>query len=116
MRVEITGKNIEITSGISEHLTSRFQRLEKWQINLINPHAVISLEPDHKFKVEADISIPGSKLVATSQHEDMFAAINDVSQKLEKQLNKQAHKSQSRRASHSDVPTDDTETLYTEQK
>lgn len=111
MRVEITGKNIDITSGIREHITSRFEKLEKWQIPLINPHVVLSLESNRKFKVEADISVPGARLVATSEHDDMFGAINDVSQKIEKQLNKQAHKGESRRASHVDIPADDTETV-----
>lgn len=110
MRVEITGKNIEITAAINEYITSRLKKLEKWQIALINPHAVISQEPSNKFKIEADISVPGSKLVASAEHEDLYAAINDMGHKLEKQLNKQAHKSEARRASHIDIPTDDTET------
>ncbi len=111
MRVEITGKNIDITDAIRERVTSRFEKLEKWQLALINPHAVVSEEPNKKFKIEAGVSIPGAALVASAEHEDMYAAINEVGQKLEKQLNKQAHKSEARRASHIDTPTEEQETL-----
>lgn len=106
MRVEITGKNIEITPAIRERITSRFEKLEKWQVALLNPRAVISEEPNHKFKIEADVSVPGSILVASAEHEDMYAAINEVGQKLEKQLNKQSHKGESRRASHLDIASE----------
>ncbi|WP_028024632.1 ribosome hibernation-promoting factor, HPF/YfiA family [Enterovibrio calviensis] len=107
MRVEVTGKNIDVTAAIRERITARFEKLEKWQVSLINPHAVISEEPGNKFKVEAGVSVPGTKLVASAEHDDMYAAINEVGQKLEKQLNKQAHKGEARRASHIDVPEDE---------
>lgn len=102
MRVEITGKNIDVTDAIREYITSRFKKLEKWQVTLIHPRAVISQVPGNKFKIEADIGVPGSKLVASAEHEDMYAAINEVEQKLEKQLNKQSHKNEARRASHAE--------------
>lgn len=98
MRVEITGKNLEITNAIRDRIASRFEKLEKWQLNMVNPHAVISEEPNKKFKVEASVSIPGNTLVASAEHDDLYAAINEVGQKLEKQINKHAHKAESRRA------------------
>ncbi len=104
MRVEITGKNIEITPSIRDRIASRFAKLEKWQVALINPRAVVSQLTSTTFKIEADVSVPGAKLVATAQHQDLYAAINEAGQKLEKQLNKQKHKPEARRASHSDKP------------
>lgn len=113
MRVEITGKNIDVTDAIREHITSRFEKLEKWQVPLINPHAVINQVPGNKFKIDAEIGIPGSQLIASAEHEDMYAAINEVGHKLEKQLNKLSHKNEARRASHAGIPQpeDDVETL-----
>lgn len=111
MRVEITGKNIEITDAIRERISSRFKKLQKWQLDLINPHAVISEGPGHKFKIEAGVSIPNAKLVASAEHTDMYAAINEVGQKMEKQINKVAHKNESRRASHAEVPVEAEENI-----
>ncbi|MFD2178611.1 ribosome hibernation-promoting factor, HPF/YfiA family [Veronia pacifica] len=110
MRVEITGKNIDITPSIRNRVASRFKKLEKWQVALINPRAVVSQLTSTTFKIEADVSVPGAKLVATAEHQDLYAAINEAGQKLEKQLNKQKHKPESRRASHCEKVADvDTE-------
>lgn len=111
MRVEITGKNIDITNSIRERITSRFEKLEKWQLDLLNPHAVISEEPNKHFKIEAGVSVPGGKLIASAEHEDMYTAINEVGHKLEKQINKIAHKGEARRASHAEVKAPEPEPL-----
>ncbi|PCS23709.1 ribosome hibernation-promoting factor, HPF/YfiA family [Candidatus Enterovibrio escicola] len=111
MIVDITGKNVVITAAIRDRITSRFEKLEKWQIMLINPHAVINEEPSHKFRIEVSVSVPGVKLIASAEHEDMYAAINEAGQKLEKQINKQAHRGEARRASHIEIPTDEKEVV-----
>ncbi|AEW76300.1 sigma 54 modulation protein/ribosomal protein S30EA [Aggregatibacter actinomycetemcomitans ANH9381] len=41
---------------------------------------------------------PFGNLIASAEEEDMYKAINDVEEKLERQLNKLQHKSESRRA------------------
>ncbi|MGF1693803.1 ribosome hibernation-promoting factor, HPF/YfiA family [Photobacterium kagoshimensis] len=104
MTVEITGKNLDITPAIRERIELKFSKLEKYQVPLINKHAVISTEPNRQFKVEASAAIPGGNIVASAEHDDMYGAITEVYQKLERQLNKQAHKPSARRASHSNKP------------
>ncbi|MGF1727881.1 ribosome hibernation-promoting factor, HPF/YfiA family [Photobacterium nomapromontoriensis] len=104
MTVDITGKNLDITPAIRERIEFKFKKLEKYQVPLISKHVVISTEPNRQFKVEASAAIPGGQLVASAEHDDMYGAITEVYQKLERQLNKQAHKPTARRASHSDKP------------
>ena len=100
MRVDITGKNLEITEAIRNHIESRFDKLEKWQVPLINPHAVLSEEPNRQFKIEATVGVPQANLVASASHEDLYAAVNEMIHKLERQINKNQHKSEARRATH----------------
>ncbi|MCG7499855.1 ribosome-associated translation inhibitor RaiA [Vibrio sp. Of7-15] len=104
MKVEITGKNIDITPAIRERIEAKFNKLKKWQVDVIGGHATVTKGPGKKHKVEANASIPGTQLVASAEHEDLFGAITEVSQKLERQLNKQQHKPESRRATHIDKP------------
>ncbi|WP_434358848.1 ribosome-associated translation inhibitor RaiA [Parasalinivibrio latis] len=111
MRVEITGKNIDVTPAIRDRIVSRFEKLEKWQTALINPHAVISEQPGKMFKIETSVGVPGGTLVASAEHEDMYAAINEAGQKLERQLNKQQHKSEARRASHHEKISEEPEAV-----
>ncbi|MEH6532097.1 MAG: ribosome-associated translation inhibitor RaiA [Photobacterium frigidiphilum] len=104
MTLEITGKNIDITPAIRERLEFKFKKLEKFQLPLANKHVMISKEPSKTFKIEASAAIPGGKIVASAEHNDLFGAITELYQKLERQINKQAHKPAARRASHSDKP------------
>ncbi|MCF7355248.1 ribosome-associated translation inhibitor RaiA [Vibrio sp. CK2-1] len=98
MQLNITGKNIEVTSSIRDHIEAKFKKLEKWQIDLIGCHATISTEPGKQQKIEATISVPKGQLVASASNEDLYKAINEVEQKLERQLNKLSHKPEAKRA------------------
>ena len=98
MKVNITGKNIDITSAIRTYIESKFKKLEKWQVDIIGCQACFSEEPNKQKKFEAVITVPKRKLVASSVHEDLYAAINEVEQKLERQLNKLRHKPEARRS------------------
>ncbi|MCG3823266.1 ribosome hibernation-promoting factor, HPF/YfiA family [Photobacterium damselae] len=104
MTLEITGKNIDVTPAIRERFEFKFNKLEKFQVPFIKKHVVIGQEPNKLFKVEVTTAIPGGQLVASAEHEDLFGAITEVYQKLERQLKKQAHKPTARRASHSEKP------------
>ncbi|MEJ2764102.1 ribosome-associated translation inhibitor RaiA [Photobacterium sp. MCCC 1A19761] len=104
MTVNITGKNLDITPAIRERIEFKFKKLEKYQVPLISKNATISTEPGKQFKIEASAAIPGGQIVASAEHDDMYGAITEAYQKLERQLNKQAHKPAARRASHSNKP------------
>jgi putative sigma-54 modulation protein len=48
-----------------------------------------------KQKIEATLHIPGSEVVANAEHTDMYAAIDSLTDKLDKQLKKHKEKTQS---------------------
>ncbi|MDF7680168.1 ribosome-associated translation inhibitor RaiA [Enterobacteriaceae bacterium ESL0689] len=96
MTINITSKHMEITPAIRQHITDRLAKLDKWQVQLINPHIILSKEPQ-SFVADATITTPNGNLVASSQNEDMYIAINELTNKLERQLNKLQHKGEARR-------------------
>lgn len=97
MKINITGKNIEVTSSIRDYIEAKFEKLEKWQIDLISCHANISTEPGNQQKIEASITVPKGQLVASASDVDLYKAINEVQHKLERQLNKLSHKPEAKR-------------------
>ncbi|EPR6385062.1 ribosome hibernation-promoting factor, HPF/YfiA family [Vibrio cholerae] len=103
MKINITGKNIEVTSAIRNHIEGKLKKLEKWQVDIIGCQASFSEEPNKQKKFEAVVSIPRGQLVASAIHEDLYAAINEVEQKLERQLNKLHHKPEARRADKTEL-------------
>lgn len=105
MKIEMTSKIIDITPTIRERIESRFEKLERLQVPLITPHVIISKER-LMYIVEATAGIPNGKLFAQAEHEDLYAAITDLGQKLERQLNRHIEKPLARRAAVAgkDVP------------
>ncbi|WP_114195773.1 ribosome-associated translation inhibitor RaiA [Edaphovirga cremea] len=97
MTINITSKQMDITEAIRQHVEDRLAKLDKWQAHLINPHIVLSKDPKG-FVADATISTPNGPLVASAKHIDMYAAINELITKLERQLNKVQHKGEARRA------------------
>ncbi|WP_261816711.1 ribosome hibernation-promoting factor, HPF/YfiA family [Vibrio gallicus] len=105
MQMNITGKNIEITSAIRAHIEAKFKKLEKWQVDIIGCQASFQEEPNKNKRFEAVITVPKGQLVASSVHEDLYIAVNEVEQKLERQLNKLRHKPEARRAAPVEIAT-----------
>src|SRR5471030_1234127 len=97
MTVNITSKQMDITTAIPDYADDRLKKLEKWQTQSINPHTVLSKEPQG-FVADATITTANGPLVASATHDDMYAAINELIAKLERQLNKVQHKGEARRA------------------
>ena len=48
MTMNITSKQMEITPAIRQHVADRLAKLEKWQTHLINPHIILSKEPQDR--------------------------------------------------------------------
>lgn len=97
MTLNITSKHMAITPAIRNYLEEKFTKLDKWHTHLINPHFVLSKAPD-AFIIDATITIKGAPLIASAKHNDMYIAINELINKLERQLNKTQHKFAARRA------------------
>ncbi|MFJ5481459.1 ribosome-associated translation inhibitor RaiA [Pectobacterium carotovorum] len=97
MTINITSKQMDITPAIRQHVEDRLSKLDKWQTQLINPHIILSKEPQG-FVADCTISTPNGPLVASAKHDDMYAAINELITKLERQLDKLQHKGEARRA------------------
>lgn len=97
MKIEITSKHTEVTAAMRDRIESRFEKLERYTVDFIKSHVIITQEPQG-FKIEANISIPHNKLFAQAQDDDLYTAINQMGQKLQRQLNKITHKDDSHRS------------------
>lgn len=89
--IKITSKDFEVTAPIRERIESRLEKLSRHDVQLINPHVIIGQEKQG-FKIEASVGIPSNTLFAQAKDKDLYAAINAMGQKLEKQLNRLSHK------------------------
>lgn len=95
MTINISSKQMDVTPAIRSHIEERLAKLNKWHIQLINPHFMIHKLPN-EYEVETAIGTPIGDLFAKSTHEDLYQAINEVETKLEHQLVKLKEKNEHR--------------------
>jgi putative sigma-54 modulation protein len=90
MRYSIRGENIEVTPALREYVEKKVGRLEKY-FDDISPntdaHVTLRVARDGN-TIEVTIPMPGVILRAEDTHADMYAAIDLVVEKLERQIRK----------------------------
>ncbi|MDU6409593.1 MAG: ribosome hibernation promoting factor [Yersiniaceae bacterium] len=91
MQLNITGHHVEITDPLRDFVTQKFAKLEQFFDRINQVHVILSMEKVHKI-AEATVHVNGGELHATSEHEDMYAAIDGLIDKLSRQLNKHKDK------------------------
>lgn len=96
MNLNVTGHHLEITQPIREYLASKLERLTRHFDHVIDVSVILSVERLQR-KVEATVHVRGRDLFAVSQDEDMYAAIDSLIDKLDRQVVKHKEKLKSGR-------------------
>jgi putative sigma-54 modulation protein len=91
MQINITGHHVELTDTLSEYVKSKFQKLERHFDNITNVQVTLSVDKQRQ-KAEADMHIAGGELFAMSEQDDMYAAIDGLVDKLDRQIIKHKEK------------------------
>ncbi|HEY6131362.1 MAG TPA: ribosome-associated translation inhibitor RaiA [Halioglobus sp.] len=94
MQLTITGHHLEITLPLKEYVENKLGRLQRHFDQITTTHVILSVEKMVQ-RAEATIHIAGGDLFAHSESEDMYAAIDLLTDKLDRQLIK--HKQKHRR-------------------
>jgi putative sigma-54 modulation protein len=87
MRFDIRGKNIELTDALKDYTTKRLSKLEKYIDDVKEAQVALSIEGEGH-KVEVTIPLNGVILRGEEASDDMYASIDLVEEKLEKQIDK----------------------------
>ncbi|MFC3852578.1 ribosome hibernation-promoting factor, HPF/YfiA family [Salinispirillum marinum] len=91
MQINISGHHVELTDPLREYVTTKLDRLERHfdQISIVQ--TTLSIEKQRQ-KAETTLHIKGGQLFADAEHEDMYAAIDLMVDKLDRQLLKHKEK------------------------
>lgn len=91
MQLSITGHHLEITDSLRDYVGSKLTRLERHADNVSDVHCVLTVEK-LRHKAEAKINLNGSTLFADSVEDNMYAAIDTLVDKLDRQIKKHNEK------------------------
>jgi putative sigma-54 modulation protein len=96
MQINLTGHHVDVTEPLKGYVDTKFDRLARHFDHVINVHVILSIEKLRQ-KAEATLQINGANVFADSVHEDMYAAIDGLIDKLDRQVIKYKEKRQSHR-------------------
>lgn len=91
MQINITGHHIEITDSLRDYVNQKMERVERHFDIVSKAHVILSVEKLRQ-KSEATLTIKGSKVFAEAVDEDMYAAIDKLIDKLDRQVKKHKEK------------------------
>ena len=94
MKLTVTGRNIEITDAINNHLDRKMEKTIQGLGEKADVHVALSVEKHRHF---AEITVKTKGFTAHGNHEtdDLYKAIDGALDKVEKQLRKHKERSKS---------------------
>ena len=87
MKIQFRGKNIQVTNALKEHLEKKIGKLDKYFDNPPEATVTLSVEKD-RHRVEVTIPLNGFILRGEEESFDMYSSVDQVLDKLEKQMEK----------------------------
>ncbi|MEY1662664.1 ribosome hibernation-promoting factor, HPF/YfiA family [Isoalcanivorax beigongshangi] len=99
MQINISGHHLEITDALRDYVNGKFERLERHFDHITSIKVTLSPEPA-SHKAESTIRLAGGELFAAAEANDMYAAIDLLTDKLDRQLLKHKEKSVNRNQGH----------------
>lgn len=91
MRFTITGKNIEVTSGLREAVEDKLGKLDRFFAPATEATVRLSVQREIQ-KIEVTIPVKGHLIRAEESSTDMYVSIDLVEEILERQLKKYKNK------------------------
>ncbi|MBM5573508.1 MULTISPECIES: ribosome hibernation-promoting factor, HPF/YfiA family [Deefgea] len=91
MNLNISGHHLEVTPAIREYVSGKIERTTRHFDNVIDVLVILSVDKlEHK--AEATINVVGKDLHVESIDSDMYAAIDSMVDKLDRQIIKYKEK------------------------
>ncbi|GAB3310859.1 HPF/RaiA family ribosome-associated protein [Haliea atlantica] len=91
MQLNISGHHVEVTDALRDYVQSKFERLQRHFDQITNTEVTLIVEKLVQ-KAEATIHVAGADIFAAAESEDMYAAIDALVDKLDRQLIKHKEK------------------------
>lgn len=91
MQLNLTGRHVDITDSLRDYVNSKFSKLQRHTDHITNVHVILDVEKLNQ-KAEATVHVSGAEIFASTEHQDMYAAIDSLIDKLDRQVIKHKEK------------------------
>ncbi|MCB1866365.1 MAG: ribosome-associated translation inhibitor RaiA [Chromatiales bacterium] len=100
MQISVSGHHVDVTDALRSYVLSKFERIERHFDRTTDTHVILSVEKLDQ-KAEATVHVQGANVFADAVHTDMYAAIDGLVDKLDRQIKKLKEKRSAHHNEHS---------------
>ena len=91
MNLHMSGHHLEITPSMREYVSSKMIRIDRHFDHVIDVNMILTVEKLRQ-KIEANVHLSGKDIFVESEDSDMYAAIDLLVDKLDRQIVKHKEK------------------------
>jgi len=91
MQVDVSGHHVDVSQALKSYVKTKFTRLERRFDIATHAHVVLTVDKLDQ-KAEATVRVSGGNLFADATDADMYAAIDALADKLDRQLKRHKEK------------------------
>ena len=85
MKINLSGHHVEVTHTLREYIDTKFSKLERHFDHINNVHVILTVEKLDQ-KAEATVHMNGTEVFASAISTDMYASIDTLVDKLDRQI------------------------------
>jgi putative sigma-54 modulation protein len=90
MNLTISGHHLEVTPALRSYVTGKLDRITRHFDQVVDVKVLLSIEnqteKDRRQKAECNIHVKGNDMFAESAHQDLYAAVDELVDKLDRQV------------------------------
>ena len=98
MNLTISGHHLEVTPALRSYVMSKLDRITRHFDQVVDVKVLLSIEnqkeKERRQRAECSIHVKGNDMFAESAHEDLYAAVDDLVDKLDRQVVRHKNKLQ----------------------
>jgi putative sigma-54 modulation protein len=102
MNLNLTGVHLDITPAIRAYVVSKLERVTRHFDHVIDVNVVLSVDKLRQ-KIEANVHVRGKDIHAEAVEPDMYAAIDSLADKLNRQVLKYKEKLVAHRTDRAEI-------------
>jgi putative sigma-54 modulation protein len=90
MNLTISGHHLEVTPALRSYVTTKLDRITRHFDQVVDVKVLLTVEKqkekERRQRAECNIHVKGNDLFAESSHEDLYAAVDELVDKLDRQV------------------------------
>jgi putative sigma-54 modulation protein len=97
MQINVSGHHLDVTDSLRHYVITKLDKLERHFDKITHMNVILTVKKLRQ-KAESTIHISGGEIYADAESDDLYAAIDKLTSKLDRQLIKQKEKAGDRKA------------------